>query len=59
MSLKEIRSSALKDCGSLRAVYVQDRCDADLSTVALPPSVRVGPLPETMIGNERVWDLRE
>ena len=58
MSLKEIRSSALEDCHSLRAVYVHDRCGTIFSTVMLPPSVRIFPLPETMAGTERVWSLR-
>ena len=29
-----------------------------LSDLKMPDSTKIGPLPETMIGNIRVWDLR-
>ena len=39
-------------------IYVEDGCEANLCDSEIPDPVKVGPLPETMIGNMRVWDFR-
>ena len=38
---------------------MEDGCEASLSSLRLPDSTQVGPLPETMVGGVHVWDLRE
>ena len=38
---------------------MEDGCEADLSGAEIPNSVQVGPLPETIVGGMRVWDLRK
>ena len=43
----------------LKTIYVGDGCEAGLLNLTLPDSVKVCPLPETMLGNLRVWDLRD
>lgn len=50
---------ALIDCENLQAIYVEDGCEMEISDLSLPESARIGPLPETMIGGVRVWDLKE
>ena len=45
-------------CDSLKKIYVADGCKAYLSNLEIPDSTKVGPPPETMVGNARVWDLR-
>lgn len=37
---------------------MEDGCKASLCKSGISHSVKVGPLPETMIGNARVWDFR-
>ena len=34
-------------------------CEASLFGTGIADSTEVGPLPETVVGGERVWDLRE
>ena len=46
-------------CESLKKIYVADGCEADLSNLKIPDSTKVGPPPETMIGNARLWDFRD
>ena len=58
-TLKEINMWAFNDCTSLKTIYVEDGCEANLSSLKLPDSTQVGPLPETMVGGVRVWDLRK
>lgn len=36
-----------------------DGCEVDLSNLEIQNSTKIYPSPETMIGNARVWDLRE
>ena len=58
-SVKEVASDAFRNCDALKMICVEDGCDASLINVDLPDSVLVGPPPETMVGNARVWDLRD
>ena len=58
-ALKEISWSVFDDCGNLKMIYVEDGCEASLRNVCVSDSVKIGPLPETRIGNMRVWDLRK
>ena len=37
---------------------MEDGCEADLLFAEVSDSTQVGPLPETMVGGLRVWDLR-
>lgn len=57
--MKVLGNSTFYGCYSLKKIYVADGCEADLSYLEIPDSTKVGPLPETMIGNVRVWDLRD
>ena len=57
-TLKEIDAATFRDCGNLKAIYVEDGCEASLYDAEVPDYTEAGPLPETMIGNTRVWDLR-
>lgn len=57
--LKEIGSGALFDCNNLKVIYTEDGCEANLCDSEISDTVKVGPLPETMIGNMRIWDLRK
>lgn len=43
---------------SLKAVHVEDGCEAALSFAGIPDSAVVGPPPETSVGGVNVWDLR-
>ena len=54
-ALKELRPCTFRDCDSLKYIYVEDGCKANLETL---DSFKIGPLPETLAGNVRVWDLR-
>ena len=38
---------------------MEDGCEASFSNAGVPDSVKVGSPPETMLGNARVWDLKE
>ena len=58
-ALKEVYEDAFNKCASLRAVYIQDGCGVDVSQTGIPRSVKVGPLPDTVVGNVKVWDLRK
>lgn len=44
-------------CSSLRYIYVEDGCIMCFSETRIA-YVEIGPLPETMAGRTRVWDLR-
>lgn len=55
---KGIYADAFKACDKLKSVWVEDSCNAFLCRAGIPPSAKVGPLPETMIGGQRLWDLR-
>ena len=55
----KISDNAFSGCDYLNKIYVENGCDADLSDLDVPDSTQVGPLPETMVGNEKVWDLRD
>lgn len=57
-TLERIDVLDLSGCQRLREIYVADGCRADLASVRLPISAIVGPVPETTVGNSRVWDLR-
>ena len=54
-ALKELRPCTFRDCADL-TIYVEDDCKADLGTFN---SFNIGPLPETLAGNVKVWDLRK
>ena len=58
-TLKEIGSRAFSDCESLRIIYVEEGCEASLQSAMVPGHTKVGPQPEAMLGNARIWDLRE
>ena len=58
-TLKEIGGSVFSWCDNLKVIHVEDGCEASLRNVMVPNSVKVGPLPETMVGGVRVWDLRK
>ena len=51
-------NKTFQNCENLKKIYVEDGCEADLSNIKIQNSTKVGPLPETMVGNVRVWDLR-
>lgn len=57
--LKYVDADSFSDCGSLSTIYVEDGCEADLFDLNISDSTHVGPLPETMVGGVRVWDLRK
>ena len=57
-ALTDVDYCAFDGCRNLRTIYVEDGCEADLSSLRLQDSTQAGPLPETMVGNVRVWDLR-
>ena len=58
-SLKNVGLDTFQNCRNLRTIYVEDGCEADLFWTEVPDSTQVGPLPETMAGSEKVWDLRK
>ena len=58
-TLKEVGCGAFAGCKNLRTIYVEDGCEADLSYIKIPDFTTIGPLPETMVGGLRVWDLRK
>ena len=58
-TLEEIGSGVFSGCNKLKTIYVEDGCEASLSHAGLSDSIRVGPLPEAMLGNTKIWDLRE
>lgn len=57
-TLKKICEEALSDSYDLERIYMEDGCCASLCDSRLDDSIPVGPPPETMAGNVRVWDLR-
>lgn len=57
-ALRKVHHSAFCDCDALRNIYVEDGCGANLSDTGIVGTVQVSPVPETMTGNTRVWDLR-
>ena len=57
-TLRQIDKNVFHGCSSLKRVYAEDGCGAALASVWIPPSVVVGPLPNTMAGTENVWGLR-
>ena len=46
-------------CKSLKTVFVEDGCSADLSLTEVLRSAKVGPPPDTFVGGVKVWDLRK
>ena len=58
-TLKEIGSRAFSDCKSLRTIYVEEGCKVSLWSAMMPDFAKVGSLPETMLGNAKIWDLKE
>ena len=46
------------DCKNLKTIYVEDGCQASLLRAWISDSVKIGPPPETMLGNAKFWDLR-
>ena len=57
-TLRQMGKNVFRSCNSLKKVCVEDGCGAALASVWIPPSVIVGPLPDTVAGTEKVWDLR-
>ena len=55
----EIGKETFKDCEKLKYIYVEDGCEASLCEAGISHSVTVGPLPETMVGGLRVWNIRK
>ena len=45
-------------CRSLKAVYMEDGWNINLSLTGLSDAVQIGPPPETVVGGIRVWELR-
>ena len=45
-------------CYSLKVIYVEDGCEANLTEIKLQTTTRVGPPQTTMIGNARIWNQR-
>ena len=58
-TLKYVNADSFSDCDSLGTIYVEDGCEADLFDLNISDSTHVGPLPGTMVGGVRVWDLRK
>ena len=57
-ALRKVHHSAFCDCDALRNIYMEDGCEASLSDTGIVGAVQVSPVPETMMENTRVWDLR-
>lgn len=57
-TLKNIDFYAFGNCKNLKVIYVEEGCGTSLCDVSIPYSTKVGPLPEAMLGNMRIWDLR-
>lgn len=57
-SVKDIDEETFYGCENLQIIYVEDGCAADFCWIKISDSTKVGPLPETMAGSEKVWDLR-
>lgn len=58
-SVKEVGSGAFESCENLQKICVEDGCEVSLFRAEVSESVTVGPPPETMAGNAKVWDLRK
>ena len=58
-TLMKIGKDTFKDCKNLKYIYVEDGCEASLCEAGISHSVTVGPLPETMVGGLRVWNIRK
>lgn len=58
-SVKEVGSDAFESCEKLQKICVEDGCEVSLLRAGVSESVTVGPPPETMAGNAKVWDLRK
>ena len=58
-TLKEICADTLFDCKNLKVIYVEEGSEVNLCNACVPCSTKVGPLPETVLGNTRIWDLRK
>ena len=57
-TLKKIHCDAFEKCEHLGAIYIEDGCKISLCGVEIPDSARISPLPETMMGAVKVWDLK-
>lgn len=57
-TLKKVGGSAFYGCRNLKTIYVEDGCEASLLYAGVPDSAKVGPLPEAVLGNIKIWDLR-
>lgn len=55
--LKEVALDVFSGCKNL-TIYIEDDCEADLFSAAVPDSAIVGPLLDAMVGNVKIWDLR-
>ena len=58
-ALKEVEWEVFKGCESLKTVYAQDGCEAELLHARVPDSAVVGPPPETLVRGINVWNLRK
>lgn len=57
-SLKSVGFGVFQSCSNLKKIYVEDGCEASISDLKMPVFVTVGPTITTMVGNTRVWDLK-
>ena len=58
-SVEEVGLYAFYGCEKFQKICVEDGCEASLFMTGVSKSVTVGPLPETMVGSAKVWDLRK
>lgn len=58
-TLKLVRFCVFAESASLKTIYVEDGCNESLFYAKVPNSTRVGPPPDIVIGDTKVWDLRE
>ena len=49
-TLKRIGNDSFRGCSSLKALHVEDRCEAVLFWAGIPDSVQVAPLSATLVG---------
>ena len=57
-TLKKIDEDAFSECGRLLKIYIEDNCKVSFSDIRVLELAQVGPLPETIVRNVRVWDFR-
>ena len=58
-ALKEVKWEVFKGCESLKTVYAQEGCEAELLHARVLDSAVVGPPPEIFVRGINVWNLRK